>query len=45
MTLVGGILEWAVAILAVGGTIALFTWIGVMIFRKDPRDDSTRNSH
>jgi hypothetical protein len=38
-----GILEWTVAIAAVAGTIALFTWLAVLFFRKDTRDDSTRN--
>jgi hypothetical protein len=40
-----GILEWTVAIAAFAGTIALFTWLAVLFFRKDTRDDSTRNSH
>ena len=40
-----GILEWTVAIAAIAGTIALFTWLVVLFFRKDTRDDSTRNSH
>ena len=45
MKLVFGILEWTVAILAIAGTIALFSWLAIMIFRKDTRDDSTRNRH
>ena len=43
MKLILGILEWTVAIAALAGTIALFTWLAVLFFRKDPRDDSTRN--
>jgi len=45
MKLVFGILEWIVAIVALAGTISLFTWLAVLFFRKDTRDDSTRNSH
>ena len=45
MKLIFGILEWTVAIVALAGTIALFTWLAVLFFRKDTRDDSTRNSH
>jgi hypothetical protein len=43
MKLILGILEWTVAIAALAGTIALFTWLAVLFFRKDTRDDSTRN--
>jgi hypothetical protein len=45
MKLIFPILAWTVAILAIAGTIALFGWLAVMIFRKDTRDDSTRNRH
>jgi hypothetical protein len=38
-----GILQWTVAIAAIAGTIALFTWLTVLFFRKDKRDDSSRN--
>jgi hypothetical protein len=38
-----GVLEWIVAIAALAGTIALVTWLAVLFFRKDTRDDSTRN--
>jgi hypothetical protein len=50
-----GILQWTVVIVSVLGTLALFTWIAVLFFRKDPRaeawvdqagmkkDDATRN--
>jgi hypothetical protein len=30
-----GVLQWAIAIGAVAGTIALVTWILVMFFKKD----------
>jgi hypothetical protein len=30
-----GVLQWTIAILAVGGTLALFGWILTMILRKD----------
>ena len=43
MKIVLGILEWTLAIAAIAGTIALFTWIAIMFFRKDHRDDSARN--
>ena len=33
--IVGGILQWSVAIAAVIGTLALFTWFFVMLVRKD----------
>ncbi len=45
MKIILGILEWTVAIAALAGTIALFTWLTVLFFRKDTRDDSTRNRH
>jgi len=43
MKLILGILEWTLAIAAVAGTIALFSWIAILFFRKDNRDDSARN--
>jgi len=30
-----GVLQWTIAILSVTGTLALFSWILVMIVRKD----------
>jgi hypothetical protein len=30
-----GIFQWALAILSVGGTIALISWIAMMFFKKD----------
>ena len=30
-----GVLQWTVAILSVLGTVALFTWIAVLLFKKD----------
>jgi len=45
MKLIIGILKWSVAIAAVAGTIALFTWLAVLFFRKDTRDDSSRNGN
>jgi len=30
-----GILQWTIAILSVAGTLALFGWMIMMIFRKD----------
>jgi len=30
-----GVLQWTIAILAVGGTLALFGWILTMVVRKD----------
>jgi hypothetical protein len=30
-----GVLRWTIAIVAVTGTLALFTWIVLMIVRKD----------
>jgi hypothetical protein len=30
-----GVVQWAVAIAAVVGTIGLFTWIAVLFFKKD----------
>jgi hypothetical protein len=45
MKLIFGILEWIVAIVALAATIALFTWLAVLFFRKDTRDDSARKSH
>jgi len=44
MRIILGILEWTVAITALAGTIALFVWLTVLFFRKDTRDDSSRNS-
>jgi hypothetical protein len=53
--MIAGAVQWAVVIVSVLGTIALFTWIAVMFFRKDHRpefgidhsgsekDDATRN--
>jgi len=32
-----GILQWTIAILAVAGTLALFTWIAFLFFKKDRR--------
>jgi hypothetical protein len=43
MKFVIGILQWSVAIAAIAGTIALITWLAVLFFRKDDRDDSTRD--
>ena len=43
MKIILGVLEWTVAIAALGGTIALFVWLTVLFFRKDTRDDSSRN--
>jgi len=43
MRIIVGVLEWTIAIAALGGTIALFGWLTVLIFRKDTRDDSSRN--
>lgn len=43
MRIIFGILKWILAIAAAGGTIALFTWIAIMFFRKDNRNDSARN--
>src|SRR5215470_4528702 len=45
MKVVIGILQWTLAILSVGGTLALFTWIGVMLFKKDRNDDVSGNRH
>jgi ABC-type Na+ efflux pump permease subunit len=45
MKLILGLLAWVIAIAALAGTIALFTWLAVLFFRKDTRDDSTRNRH
>ena len=30
-----GVIQWTIAILAVGGTFALFGWILTMVVRKD----------
>ena len=30
-----GVLQWMIAILSVAGTLALFGWMIMMIFRKD----------
>jgi hypothetical protein len=30
-----GVLQWTIAIVSVAGTLALFSWILVMIVRKD----------
>jgi hypothetical protein len=30
-----GVLQWAIAIISVAGTLALFTWILKMILKKD----------
>jgi hypothetical protein len=30
-----GVLQWTIAILSVAGTLALFSWIVMMILRKD----------
>ena len=30
-----GVLQWTLAISSVAGTVALFTWIIVMFFKKD----------
>ena len=35
MRIIFGILQWTLAIAAVMGTIALFTWITVMLLKKD----------
>jgi hypothetical protein len=35
MRIVLGVVQWTVAIFAVAGTIALFTWIIVMLVKKD----------
>lgn len=45
MKIILGIFEWTIAIIAVGGTVALFTWLAMLFFRKDNRDDSTGNRH
>jgi hypothetical protein len=45
MNIVLEVLRWTVAILSVGGTVALVTWIAVMILRKDPRNDSPGDRH
>jgi len=33
--IVGGVLQWTMAIVAVIGTLVLFTWFFVLIVRKD----------
>jgi hypothetical protein len=38
-TVVLGLLQWGIAIVAVAGTLALFTWIVKMIVKKDKRDE------
>lgn len=45
MKIVLGVVEWTIAILAVGGTAALFIWLAVLFFRKDDRNDTTGNRH
>jgi hypothetical protein len=35
MTSLLGVIQWTIAILSVAGTLALFSWILLMIFRKD----------
>ena len=30
-----GVLQWTIAIISVGATLALFGWIFMMIFKKD----------
>jgi hypothetical protein len=35
MTSLLGVIQWTIAILSVAGTLALFSWILLMILRKD----------
>ncbi len=35
MRIIFGVLQWTIAIAAVLGTIALFTWIAFMLLKKD----------
>jgi len=32
-----GVLQWTIAVLSVAGTLALVVWLGLLFFRKDPR--------
>ena len=45
MEILVGILQWTIAILSVVGTVALVTWITVMVFKKDRKDDSAGNRY
>jgi hypothetical protein len=45
MSTVLDILRWVIAIVSVGGTLALIIWIAVLFLRKDHRDDATGNRH
>ena len=35
MKTVFGVLQWTIAILSIAGTVALLTWIVVMLVKKD----------
>jgi hypothetical protein len=32
-----GVIQWTIAILSVLGTVALFTWVAILFFKKDRR--------
>ena len=38
-----GIFQWTVAIVSVVGALALFTWVAMLFFRKDRKDESPGN--
>ena len=35
MKIILGVIQWTIAILSVAGTLALFTWIAILLFKKD----------
>ena len=45
MKLVFNILRWVIAILSVAGTLALLTWLVVIFFKKDHKNDAAGNRH
>ena len=43
MSVVFDILRWVIAIVSVVSTLALITWLLILFFRKDARNDDSGN--